>query len=666
MTPERPAAALPRALAFVFLVAIAVAPVAHASRLVDWNILNYPGPSGPSRDPYFRTVLAPIGADVIVTEETVSQAGVNEFLGSVLNTLEPGQWAAPTFIDGNDTDCSLFYKPSKYQFLGQWAFYPDPPTNLRYIHVYRLKPVGYTSDAAEFRIYAVHLKASTGSTNVAARGVEAAGLRDSLNAMPPGTHALVMGDYNVYNLGSVEPAITNLVQSEVNNIGQLYDPLGLDQVVPWQDNTNLATIWTQSPCQTGATCASGAATGGVDDRFDLILASHPFGDGQGLDIIPGTYISVGNDGLHHNIAITDPPTIPEGAAYATALILTSDHLPQRIDIQWPSMMTVSGGPADFGTAIVGAAATLGSVSIANPAVPPSDALDVTLTPPAGLSAPPLSVPAGGPAGTPILHLDTPGSYSGTLGIVSDAPDTPTASVALSGTVLRHASASLDSETVITTGALDFGVHDPGGFTDLDQRVHNRGYDALQAQLALASAIVTGGDGHFTITAGATPSLIAGTGETFTVHFDDGGATRDSLYEATLTFASGDEPLLGSLAQPDLTVDLKAKLTPGSTTGVPGSRLPTVTQLYTPFPNPLHGSTTVRFDLARPASIRLEVFDLTGRRVHTIAEGGYPAGGFRLAWDGRGDDGAPVGSGLYYVRLSGDGIGRMTARLAVLR
>jgi flagellar hook assembly protein FlgD len=61
-----------------------------------------------------------------------------------------------------------------------------------------------------------------------------------------------------------------------------------------------------------------------------------------------------------------------------------------------------------------------------------------------------------------------------------------------------------------------------------------------------------------------------------------------------------------------------------------------------------------------------VFDLTGRRVHTIAEGGYPAGGFRLAWDGRGDDGAPVGSGLYYVRLSGDGIGRMTARLAVLR
>jgi hypothetical protein len=327
---------------------------------------------------------------------------------------------------------------------------------------------------------------------------------------------------------------------------------------------------------------------------------------------------------------------------------------------------VTGGPADFGTAIVGAAATLGAVSIANPAVPPSDALDVTFTSPAGLSAPPLSVAAGGPAAAPILHLDTFGVYSGSLGIASDAPDNPTASVALSGTVLRHAAASLDSEAVTLAGALDFGVHDPGAFADLDQRVHNQGYDALQARLALASAVVTGGDGHFTVVAGATPALLAGTGETFTVHFDDGGATRDSLYEAALTFASGDEPLPGALAQPDLAVALKAKLTPGSITGVPGAHLPTVTQLYTPFPNPLHGSTTVRFDLARPGSIRLEVFDLTGRRVHTIAEGGYPAGGFRLPWDGRDDDGVRVGSGLYYVRLSGEGIGRMTARLAVLR
>ena len=51
----------------------------------------------------------------------------------------------------------------------------------------------------------------------------------------------------------------------------------------------------------------------------LILPSAPWKDGSGLEIIPNTYISVGNDGLHHNNSIQDPPTIPEGASYASAL-----------------------------------------------------------------------------------------------------------------------------------------------------------------------------------------------------------------------------------------------------------------------------------------------------------------------------------------------------------
>jgi hypothetical protein len=52
---------------------------AHALRLVNWNILNYPGTSGATRDPNYRTVLGPVGADAIVTEEMTSQAGVDEF-----------------------------------------------------------------------------------------------------------------------------------------------------------------------------------------------------------------------------------------------------------------------------------------------------------------------------------------------------------------------------------------------------------------------------------------------------------------------------------------------------------------------------------------------------------------------------------------------------------
>ena len=122
----------------VLLSLLALAAPAHALRFVDYNILNYPGSTGAARDPSFRTVLAPLSPDFLVAEEMTSAAGCTEFLNS-LNTMEPGLWANVPFIDGNDTDAALFYKPSRVQFLGQWAFYPNPADLLRYVHVYRLK-----------------------------------------------------------------------------------------------------------------------------------------------------------------------------------------------------------------------------------------------------------------------------------------------------------------------------------------------------------------------------------------------------------------------------------------------------------------------------------------------------------------------------------------------
>src|ERR1044072_9494856 len=139
----------------------ALASPAQALSFLGHNIIKYPGTTGATRDPSYRVILAPHSPDVLATEEMTSQAGVNEFLGS-LNTMEPGQWAAATFVDGNDTDSGLFYKPGKGQFRVQCAFYPNPANQLRLIHVYRLKPVAYSSDAAEFRVYSMHLKASMG------------------------------------------------------------------------------------------------------------------------------------------------------------------------------------------------------------------------------------------------------------------------------------------------------------------------------------------------------------------------------------------------------------------------------------------------------------------------------------------------------------------------
>src|SRR5262245_559367 len=645
---------------FTAFALIALAAPAHALRVIDWNILNYPGSTGPSRDPSYRTVLAPLSPDVLVTEETTSQAGVTEFLGS-LNTMEPGQWSAAPFVDGNDTDSGLFYKQGKVQFLGQWAFYPNPANLLRFVHVYRLKPVGYASDAAEFRIYAVHLKASMGFETQ--RLAECTGLRDSMNAMPAGTNAFIAGDFNFYT--GLEPGMQKLIEAQANNIGQVYDPLGFSGVA-WQDNVNLQGVWTQSPCKTGDVgCAPGAATGGLDDRFDLLLPTNPLKDGVGLELMLGTYIAVGNDGLHHNNSIQDPPTIPEGAAYATALHVVSDHLPVRVDLRLPALLSVSTAPIAFGTVIVGATAGT-TLAVTNSAPSPGEGLSYAYAPPAGILAPGGTLTAAaGATNSDAISLDTsaPGVRSGSLQIASNSVDSPNPGIAVSGTVLRHASASLDSGSVQSVGTIDFGTHDAGGFAAQDARVHNQGYDALQARLNVSSATITGGAGHFSVT-GTTPKLLAGTGASFSVSFDDAATTADSTYEATLTFASGDEALPGAAAASPLSVSLSARRGAG-TTGVDDHR-PTATVLFAPSPNPLSNASLLRFALATGGETSLDIFDAAGRRVKTFVHDTLEPGNYSFRWDGRADGGEPLGAGLYFARLIAPGVRPHAARLAIVR
>ncbi|MGF1670096.1 MAG: T9SS type A sorting domain-containing protein [Balneolaceae bacterium] len=67
-----------------------------------------------------------------------------------------------------------------------------------------------------------------------------------------------------------------------------------------------------------------------------------------------------------------------------------------------------------------------------------------------------------------------------------------------------------------------------------------------------------------------------------------------------------------------------------------------------YPNPFNPSTTIAFQLPAAAEIRLEVFDVLGRRVATLVEGqAFPAGGHTVPFDG-----ASLASGLYLYRLSG--------------
>ncbi|MFH1278460.1 MAG: C25 family cysteine peptidase [Candidatus Eisenbacteria bacterium] len=72
------------------------------------------------------------------------------------------------------------------------------------------------------------------------------------------------------------------------------------------------------------------------------------------------------------------------------------------------------------------------------------------------------------------------------------------------------------------------------------------------------------------------------------------------------------------------------------------------------PNPFNPTTTIHFDLPKPAVVELSIYDITGRRVATLVSGKLEAGRHEAVWTGRGVDGQAAGSGLYFSRLKADG------------
>lgn len=68
------------------------------------------------------------------------------------------------------------------------------------------------------------------------------------------------------------------------------------------------------------------------------------------------------------------------------------------------------------------------------------------------------------------------------------------------------------------------------------------------------------------------------------------------------------------------------------------------------PNPSAGSVTIRFDLPVGAPVRLEVFDLQGRRLKVLANRYHPAGYHAVEWEGRDANGTPAGPGVYFYRI----------------
>ena len=72
--------------------------------------------------------------------------------------------------------------------------------------------------------------------------------------------------------------------------------------------------------------------------------------------------------------------------------------------------------------------------------------------------------------------------------------------------------------------------------------------------------------------------------------------------------------------------------------------------FSAYPNPFNGAVLFTVSLPEPTELSLAVFDLTGRRVVTIANNNFEAGVHRLRWNGKANDGADLSSGIYLYRI----------------
>jgi hypothetical protein len=74
------------------------------------------------------------------------------------------------------------------------------------------------------------------------------------------------------------------------------------------------------------------------------------------------------------------------------------------------------------------------------------------------------------------------------------------------------------------------------------------------------------------------------------------------------------------------------------------------------PNPVGRQATLSFSTSRSGPLSVEVYDVVGRRVRMLVNDPHaPAGIHVVPLDDRGDDGARLGSGVFYYRIrSADG------------
>jgi len=280
--------------------------------IMTYNLLFYnilPNP----RDTNFRKVMLATDPDIIVANEVTLEMHAQNFLNNVLNYYTPGKYLMGTFVLGPDANNVCYYKANKFTFILNYPL----QTVGRNINMFLLN---HAQTNRQLIIFGVHLKAGSTTANQQQRVQEVAVLRQYTNSLPNGTDFIVLGDFNVYS--STEVAYQNLLAETPGTEGHFIDAITM---VGTFNQYQYRFFHTQST-RTRA-LPDGGSTGGLDDRFDMILFSKAVSLPGGIVYLDSSMVQYGNDGNHYNDSINRRPNTAVPDSIADALHYGSDHLP---------------------------------------------------------------------------------------------------------------------------------------------------------------------------------------------------------------------------------------------------------------------------------------------------------------------------------------------------
>jgi hypothetical protein len=73
-------------------------------------------------------------------------------------------------------------------------------------------------------------------------------------------------------------------------------------------------------------------------------------------------------------------------------------------------------------------------------------------------------------------------------------------------------------------------------------------------------------------------------------------------------------------------------------------------LFQNYPNPFNSTTSISYQVPRPGTVTLEVYDVLGRHVMTLVDDELPQGRHTVRFAGTDADGRAISSGVYIYRM----------------